>query len=98
MYQREAMWISFVASRKFVVKIYVGGINVISGEPMVENRATKLRRSTLLAEGMTIQDYIILPKQTMESQTDGGRRQEDDPRLSSHFLRSTTPVISRETA
>jgi len=53
MYQREALWIGFHAAdwKPNVVKIAVGGINVISGEP-INNR--------LNADP---QDYIVCPDQ-----------------------------------
>ncbi|ORY15386.1 hypothetical protein BCR34DRAFT_598373 [Clohesyomyces aquaticus] len=44
MYQTEAMWIDFKCKRPYMIKIYAGGINVISGEPVVETAATRLRR------------------------------------------------------
>lgn len=60
---REAMWIKFKANARFMVKIYAGGINVISGESYEESLATRLRRSTLQANGKGIQDYVVLPDQ-----------------------------------
>lgn len=57
------MWISFNSGNRFIVKIYAGGINVVSGEPKAENVATGLRRSTLLAQGKSIQDYVVIPPQ-----------------------------------
>ncbi|KAF3923861.1 hypothetical protein ABW21_db0206816 [Orbilia brochopaga] len=66
MHQNEAMWISFKArSRgpKYAIKIFAGGINVISGEPETETTATKLRRQNLLAEEKSVQDYVIAPDQ-----------------------------------
>ncbi|KAK6331202.1 hypothetical protein TWF696_009924 [Orbilia brochopaga] len=68
MHQNEAMWINFhirepVQSPKYAIKIFAGGINVISGEPETETAATKLRRRTLLAENKSVQDYIVVPGQ-----------------------------------
>ena len=54
------MWISFKSTRPFAVKIYLGGINTISGEPIIGNFATALRRSRLLKEKKTIQDYVVV--------------------------------------
>ncbi|KAI5359517.1 Putative Ubiquitin-like domain-containing protein [Septoria linicola] len=63
MYQREAMWINFEATDPFAVKIYVGGVNAVSGAPARETPATAdSRRETMLA-GHSIQDYIVPPKQ-----------------------------------
>ena len=57
------MWINFKSASQFAIKIYLGGVNAVSGEPMVENAATQLRRQKLAAEGKSIQDYIVTPKQ-----------------------------------
>lgn len=42
--EREAMWIKFTATKPFAVKVYVGGVNAISGESKVVTDATKQRR------------------------------------------------------
>ncbi|KAI1413445.1 hypothetical protein F5Y13DRAFT_189352 [Hypoxylon sp. FL1857] len=63
MYQREAMWIEFEANRPFMIKIYAGGVNVVSGEPSVENQDTWRRRSYLQKVDKNIQDYVVAPKQ-----------------------------------
>lgn len=57
------MWIKFKATSHFAVKIYVGGVNVVSGEPAVETAATKLRRQTSILQHKSLQDYVVLPKQ-----------------------------------
>ncbi|MCJ1300904.1 hypothetical protein MMC08_003703 [Hypocenomyce scalaris] len=57
------MWINFVSTAQFVIKILLGGINAISGEPAIEDMATKWRRLNLKAEKKPIQDYIITPEQ-----------------------------------
>ncbi|KAI1180306.1 hypothetical protein F4777DRAFT_529622 [Nemania sp. FL0916] len=49
MYQREAMWIDFHAELPFAVKVFVGGINAISG----------LRKG----EAAPDQDYMVVPCQ-----------------------------------
>ena len=46
-----------------MVKIYVGGINVISGEPASENTASQLRRHQKIAKEESIQDYVVVPAQ-----------------------------------
>ncbi|PGG98055.1 hypothetical protein GX51_07029 [Blastomyces parvus] len=62
-HEREAMWIRFESKSQFAVKIYAGGVNVISGETSTENMATKLRRQKLHSENQSLQDYIVTPKQ-----------------------------------
>ena len=54
-----------------MIKIYVGGINAISGDPAIEDGATKLRRHTKLAATRgtggdvtaALQNDIIIPGQ-----------------------------------
>ena len=57
------MWIRFDSPDEFAIKIFAGGVNVISGESMIETPATRLRRLNLLAQNKSIQDYIITPDQ-----------------------------------
>lgn len=63
MYQREAMWISFRAKIPFAVKIYVGGVNAVSGFPMIENEKTREKRLKMMKLGKQIQDYMVVPGQ-----------------------------------
>ncbi|OCK93017.1 uncharacterized protein K441DRAFT_495920, partial [Cenococcum geophilum 1.58] len=63
LYRKEAMWIRFHSTRTYTIKIYVGGVNAISGEPAVETAATKLRRQNLLRQSKSIQDYVVVPDQ-----------------------------------
>lgn len=63
LYQREAMWIKFRSEQSYAVKIYVGGVNAISGEPMTETAATRLRRQNLVRQVKSVQDYIVIPEQ-----------------------------------
>ncbi|KAF8851634.1 hypothetical protein BDZ45DRAFT_717327 [Acephala macrosclerotiorum] len=63
MYQSEAMWIRFSSKESFAVKLYVGGVNAISGEPAVETAATNLRRQNLIAQSKSVQDYLVTPLQ-----------------------------------
>ncbi|KAK0106277.1 hypothetical protein ONS96_003917 [Cadophora gregata f. sp. sojae] len=58
-YQREAMWMYFEASHPFAVKVCVGGINAVSGEPVKENIGTIIRQKTKLSQGKSIQDYVV---------------------------------------
>jgi hypothetical protein len=60
---REAMWVRFKSKKQFAIKIYVGSINAVSGEPAVENMATKLRRQKLKSQGELLQDYVVTPQQ-----------------------------------
>jgi hypothetical protein len=57
------MWIRFRSKRPYAVKVYVGAVTAVSGEPAVETAATKLRRQNLLSANKTIQDYVIIPQQ-----------------------------------
>ncbi|KAH6653835.1 hypothetical protein BKA67DRAFT_676351 [Truncatella angustata] len=63
MYQREAMWINFTALRPFALKVYVGGVNAVSGFPMQENETTRQKRLKMLKDGKRIQDYMVVPDQ-----------------------------------
>lgn len=75
------MWIDFNCnySQSYMIKIYCGGVNVVSGEPAEETAATKMRRLKKLAaikDGQAsnrsgsgddtaspLQDYIVVPAQ-----------------------------------
>ncbi|KAI0418945.1 hypothetical protein F5X98DRAFT_385519 [Xylaria grammica] len=63
MYQREAMWVSFQSQCPFMIKIYAGGVNVVSGEPSSETIVTQMRRHALVDANKSIQDYVVTPKQ-----------------------------------
>ncbi|OHE93771.1 integral membrane protein [Colletotrichum orchidophilum] len=63
MYQREAMWVNFSAQAPFAIKIYVGGVNAVSGLPMTENDKTLEKRLRMLNSGKQIQDYMVVPDQ-----------------------------------
>ncbi|MCJ1310663.1 hypothetical protein MMC25_004329 [Agyrium rufum] len=64
MYQREAMWINFSAERSFAVRIYVGGVNAVSGENVVEDEGMMVeRRRAKFAWGESVQDYVVPPSQ-----------------------------------
>ncbi|KAG8355558.1 hypothetical protein FVEN_g6453 [Fusarium venenatum] len=63
MYQREALWIGFESTKKYVIRVFVGGINAVSGEPKVPHAATSLRRRTLISQGKSVQDYLFVPGQ-----------------------------------
>ncbi|MCJ1388884.1 hypothetical protein MMC18_001735 [Xylographa bjoerkii] len=63
MYQREAMWIRFQSFGVIAIKIYIGGVNAVSGEPALEGMDTKLRQLELVGSGKSIQDYVVTPQQ-----------------------------------
>ncbi|KAI1331154.1 hypothetical protein F5Y16DRAFT_293811 [Xylariaceae sp. FL0255] len=63
MYQREAMWINFEAAVPFAIKIHIGGINAISGLPMDEDEATKMKLREQLQKRESLQDYMVVPGQ-----------------------------------
>jgi hypothetical protein len=57
------MWIKFTSSEKFAVKLHVGGVNAVSGEPSYETEQTQNRRYKRLSENKSIQDYVVTPDQ-----------------------------------
>lgn len=63
MHQKEAMWVSLQATAPFMVKMYAGGVNVVSGEHSEEDDTTTQRRSALKTQGRSIQDYVVVPEQ-----------------------------------
>ncbi|OCL00592.1 uncharacterized protein K441DRAFT_105597 [Cenococcum geophilum 1.58] len=59
MYQREAMWISFTLAswspiHEYAVRVFVGGINVVSGRKWDQPESSEKTRK---------QDYVIVPPQ-----------------------------------
>ncbi|OTA55109.1 hypothetical protein K449DRAFT_469082 [Hypoxylon sp. EC38] len=62
-YRREGMVIKFDAETPFMIKVYAGGVNVVSGESSAETQETWRRRSYLDRTGKNIQDYIAAHKQ-----------------------------------
>jgi hypothetical protein len=57
--EREAMSIHFKASAPFAIKVYVGGINAISGANASETLEETYRRMAVLP----YQDYMVAPEQ-----------------------------------
>jgi hypothetical protein len=49
-----------MSTHPFAVKVLLGGINAISGEPIIETFATALRRARLINEQKSIQDYAVI--------------------------------------
>ncbi|RYP25732.1 hypothetical protein DL768_011427 [Monosporascus sp. mg162] len=63
MHQKEAMWIRLSSTTPFMIKIYCGGVNAVSGEHHSEDLSTKFRRLKLNMDKESIQDYIVTPEQ-----------------------------------
>ncbi|KAL2055710.1 hypothetical protein ABVK25_003954 [Lepraria finkii] len=61
--EREAMWTRFRSRDKFAIKVFVGGINAVSGEPMLGNAAATFRRLNRNPQGKTLQHYLVTPQQ-----------------------------------
>lgn len=57
------MWINFNSHKPYAIKIFAGGINIVTGEPAMETAAAKLRQRTLLSQKKSIQDYLVVPDQ-----------------------------------
>lgn len=55
------MWIKFSAKEPFALKIYVGGVNAISGVPIKEKPEAMMKRLQL--SDKVKQDYVVLPDQ-----------------------------------
>lgn len=55
------MWIKFLSDQSFAVKIYVGGVNAVSGESAIEIPDTLRRRRERLKLKQALQDYIVSP-------------------------------------
>jgi hypothetical protein len=55
------MWIKFSATEEFAIKIFVGGVNAISGVPIGETTEEMERR--IKTTGKIIQDYAVVPDQ-----------------------------------
>lgn len=53
------MWIRFKSSRAFTVKIFVGGVNAVSGELQHEDQACQHRLLEKYKKGQCIQDYVV---------------------------------------
>ncbi|RPB20365.1 ubiquitin-domain-containing protein [Terfezia boudieri ATCC MYA-4762] len=65
MYQREAMWMQFNGyqvdnKEPYAIRVFVGGINGITGEPMVPDMSTLLKARNGVPPK---QDYVVVPPQ-----------------------------------
>lgn len=63
MYQREAMWVEFNSNSKFAIRTYVGDVNAVSGESVLETEKAYEARAARLRAKKTIQDYVVTPDQ-----------------------------------
>ncbi|OAL44950.1 hypothetical protein IQ07DRAFT_591790 [Pyrenochaeta sp. DS3sAY3a] len=69
MYRREAVWIKFVSKKPYAVRLYVGGVNAVSGKPIESSGKSKAESwdgSQKWAEDETQhwkQDYMVVPRQ-----------------------------------
>jgi hypothetical protein len=59
----EALWIEFKATSPFAIKVYVGGVNAISGLPAKEDKWVGSHRQALRAAGKSVKDYVVVPGQ-----------------------------------
>jgi len=64
MYQREAMWIRFnstqLSAQPYAIRVFIGGVNGITGEPMVPDMSTLLKARNGVPPK---QDYVVVPPQ-----------------------------------
>lgn len=67
MAQKEGMLITFQSIQPYIIKIYVGNISAITGEPIQRDsvsdlsRRTKIRKKWQIRLGSPLQDYIHVP-------------------------------------
>ncbi|KAE8448000.1 hypothetical protein EG329_009923 [Mollisiaceae sp. DMI_Dod_QoI] len=61
-FDQESMRLKFDATQIFAVKVYAGGINVVSGEDAIEG-TTRYRCMEKLSQNKPIKDYIVTPDQ-----------------------------------
>lgn len=57
------MWIKLYSSSPYALRIHVGGVNAISGKPVVEDAKSPIRLRNKLSQGKSKQDYVVLPQQ-----------------------------------
>ena len=57
------MWITFKVEKPFAIKVYVGGVNAISGDSKKITPLTIELQKQKLSQKKSIQDYLILPEQ-----------------------------------
>ncbi|KAK8065232.1 hypothetical protein PG997_011979 [Apiospora hydei] len=59
----ESMWISFKSQHPFMIKVYAGDVNVVSGEHKSEGPETEARLRCRYRAKKRVQDYVVLPQQ-----------------------------------
>lgn len=65
MWQREALWMSFHTAQKhaYALRLYVGHINAVSGDSMIEKRWISPQMGVSDKELDSVQDYVVVPGQ-----------------------------------
>ncbi|KAK7954341.1 hypothetical protein PG988_015035 [Apiospora saccharicola] len=63
MYPEESMWISFKSQDPYMIKVYAGDVNVVSGEHKYEGSETEARLRLRYHSQKRVQDYVAAPKQ-----------------------------------
>jgi len=62
--EREALWIKFDSEKPYAVKLFVGGVNAVSGRPLVETLGTTAgQQNPSPHQHKPVQDYMIVPDQ-----------------------------------
>ncbi|KAK8047161.1 hypothetical protein PG996_015225 [Apiospora saccharicola] len=59
----ESMWISFKSQDPYMIKVYAGDVNVVSGEHKYEGSETEARLRLRYHSQKRVQDYVAAPKQ-----------------------------------
>lgn len=57
------MWVRFSSTVPFKIKMFAGGINVVSGEHIKETVISQAGHTSLQSATQSTQDYIVVPKQ-----------------------------------
>lgn len=57
------MWISFYANSPFAIKLFVGGVNAISGKAVIQTTGSTSQLRADKATNKILQDYIVVPAQ-----------------------------------
>lgn len=56
------MWVRFSSTAPFKIKMFAGGINVVSGEHIKETAAPQTGYMSLQSASQNTQDYIVVPR------------------------------------
>jgi hypothetical protein len=57
------MWVKFSSDHPFAIKVYLGGVNAVTGESVVETSRVIEHQTNRLAIGRPVQDYLVTPDQ-----------------------------------